>query len=283
MSFAKCRDHYRKVLNDTQCIHPATVFDPISARLAAHLGFQAGVLGGSVVSAAILGAPDITLLSLGELVDLARRVCRASELPIMVDADHGYGNALNVVRTVEELEAAGASAINIEDTELPAAYGARKKTLISIEEMQGKLRAAVAARQDRSLVLIARCDALTCTNLEETVRRISAYQSTGVDALFAIGVRDSLQLKAIHEVAKLPLLLGFSDLPLETLATHGVRLVVNYQYTFYVVMRTIYETLKFLHDGGDPRELEAKAATDAQIDIALRRKHYAQAQEEFLG
>jgi carboxyvinyl-carboxyphosphonate phosphorylmutase len=104
-------------LGGTACIHPASVFDPISARLAEDAGYEAGMLAGSIASMTVLGAPDLTLLTLTEFAGQAYRICRAGTLPLLVDADHGYGNALNVARTVEELENAGVAALTIEDTE----------------------------------------------------------------------------------------------------------------------------------------------------------------------
>ncbi len=143
------RKAFRNVLEGSTCVHPASVFDPISMRIAKDLGFQVGMLGGSTASLAVLGAPDLIVLTLSELAGLVNRMARASDLPIMVDADHGYGNALSVMRTVEELEVAGAAGLSIEDTSLPAAYGGEGKSrFISLEEGAAKLRAAVEARRD---------------------------------------------------------------------------------------------------------------------------------------
>ena len=110
------RERFRSILAGDRCVYAASVFDPISARIAEDLGFEAGMLAGSVVSGRVLGAPDLVVLTLTELAQQVRRVCRAGELALMVDADHGYGNALNVMRTVEELENAGAAGLTIEDT-----------------------------------------------------------------------------------------------------------------------------------------------------------------------
>ena len=117
------REKFRSVISADQCIHPGSVYDPVSARLAEDIGFEVGILGGSVASMAVLGAPDLIVLTLSEFADLAYRIGRAGELPLLVDADHGYGNSLNVMRTVEELEASGVSALSIEDTVLPEPYG----------------------------------------------------------------------------------------------------------------------------------------------------------------
>ena len=159
MLLSERRQRYRRVLAGDACVYPASVFDPMSARMAESLGYDVGMLAGSIASAAVLGAPDLVVLTLTEFAEQIRRITRAGSLSLMVDADHGYGNALNVMRTVEELETAGVAALTIEDTLLPAAFGDAGEGLIGVPEMLGKLRAAVAARQDPSLVIIGRTSA----------------------------------------------------------------------------------------------------------------------------
>jgi len=119
LSHHDLRRNFRELLNADRCFHTASVFDPMSARIAADLGFEVGILGGSVASLQVLAAPDFNLITLSEFVEQATRICRVAQLPVLADADHGYGNALNVMRTVSELERAGISALTIEDTLLP--------------------------------------------------------------------------------------------------------------------------------------------------------------------
>src|SRR5213082_314751 len=131
MAFRKRREALRSILSGSSCIRPGSVYDAISIRIAEDLGFELGMFGGSVASLAVLGDPDIALITLTELAEQMRRMSRAAALPVLVDADHGYGNALNVRRTVEELETAGVCAMSIEDTVLPRSYGpSGKPTLI---------------------------------------------------------------------------------------------------------------------------------------------------------
>ncbi|HSF93671.1 MAG TPA: isocitrate lyase/phosphoenolpyruvate mutase family protein, partial [Thermohalobaculum sp.] len=169
------RERFRALLQTDRCLVPASIFDAFSARIAEDLGFEMGMVGGSTASLAVLGAPDLIVLTLTEFADQCRRISRASNLPFMVDADHGYGNALNVMRTVEELETAGVSALTIEDTALPQAYGQGAETrLLSLEEGTGKMRAAVAARRDKSLVLVGRTSAAGVTGIDDAVARAKA-------------------------------------------------------------------------------------------------------------
>src|ERR1700704_3637112 len=131
MVFRKRRNALRTILSGSACIRPGSVYDAISIRIAKDLGFEVGMFGGSVASLAVLGDPDITLITLTELAEQMRRMSRAGSLPVIVDADHGYGNALNVRRTVEELETAGAAGLTLEDTLLPQAFGQTRPQLIS--------------------------------------------------------------------------------------------------------------------------------------------------------
>src|SRR5271163_2695095 len=169
MAFRKRREALRAILSGTSCIHPGSVYDATSIRIAKDLGFAVGMFGGSVASLAVLGDPDIALITLTELAEQMRRMSRAAALPVLVDADHGYGNALNVRRTVEELETAGAAGLTIEDTLLPQAFGQAKTQLISLEEGVGKMKAAVDARSDQALVIVGRTGAVSISGLDDTI------------------------------------------------------------------------------------------------------------------
>jgi len=202
------RKQYRRLLEGHACVHPASVFDPMSARMAASLGFEVGMFAGSIASGTVLGAPDIIVLTLTEFAEQIRRITRGSDLPLMVDADHGYGNALNVMRTVEELETSGVAALMVEDTVLPQPFAGQDEGLVSVDEMLGKLRAAVAARQDPSLVVIGRTGALRRGGIAEAEKRVRAYQETGIDAIFLAGASKREEVEAMHRATRLPLMLG---------------------------------------------------------------------------
>src|SRR3954452_10263232 len=189
MTFSKRRDALRAIIAGSACIRPGSVYDAISIRIAADLGFEVGMFGGSVASLAVLGDPDTTLITLTELAEQMRRMSRASSLPVLVDADHGYGNALNVRRTVQELETAGAAGLTIEDTLLPQAFGQAGTQLIPLEEGVGKMKAALDGRSDPSLVVVGRTGAVSITGLEDAITRAKAYEATGVDALFFTGIK----------------------------------------------------------------------------------------------
>src|SRR6201987_3957858 len=183
MTFRKRCEALRMILTGSICVRPGSVYDAVSIRIAEDLGFELGMFGGSVASLAVLGDPDMTLITLTELAEQMRRMSRAASLPVLVDADHGYGNALNVPRTVQELEAAGAAGLTIEDTLLPQAFGEGKTQLISLDEGIGQMRAALDGRGDPSLVVMGRTGAASVTSLDDAVARAKAYEATGVDAL----------------------------------------------------------------------------------------------------
>src|SRR6202007_1087692 len=137
---------------------------------------EGGMFGGSVASLAVLGDPDIILITLTELAEQMRRMSRAAALPVLVDADHGYANARTARGTVQELEAAGAAGLTIEDTLLPQAFGQAKTQLISLEEGVGKMKAALDGRGDPSLVILARTGAVSITSLGDAIERARAYE-----------------------------------------------------------------------------------------------------------
>jgi oxaloacetate decarboxylase len=287
MTLTERRTRYRNILAGSECIHPASVFDPVSARLAEAVGFEVGMLAGSIASATVLGAPDLVVLTLTEFAEQIHRITRASSLSLMVDADHGYGNALNVMRTVEELEAAGVSALTIEDTLLPARFGQRQgEELISIQEFVGKLRATVAARQDPSLVIIGRTAALRNEGISGAVARVKACTEAGVDAIFLVGARTREEIEAMHHATSLPLLLGSTTPALSDrafLGANGVRIALQGHVPFQVVVKALYDTYKHLKEGGTPAALKEKAAPEELMHLALHQVDYRRWQREYLG
>jgi carboxyvinyl-carboxyphosphonate phosphorylmutase len=284
-STAQRRAAFRAILAGSACIHPASVHDPIAGRIAADLGFEAAMFAGSVASLTVLGAPDIIVLTLSEFADQARRICRGGAPPLLVDADHGYGNALNVMRTVEELETAGIAALTIEDTDLPRGHGVAEPGLLSLEAGLGKMRAAVAAREEKGLVVIARTSALNLVSLDEAVRRASAYAATGVDGLFFTGVNDWEQLAAIQAASRgLPIILGGTPASMADkarLASHGVRVALQGHQPFAAAVAAIHATLKALRDGTAPADLKGVAPASL-MKAVTREADYAAFARDFL-
>ena len=270
MAFRKRREVLRSILSGSSCIRPGSVYDATSIRIAEDLGFELGMFGGSVASLAVLGDPDVTLITLTELAEQMRRMSRASTLPVLVDADHGYGNAMNVRRTIAELETAGAAGLTIEDTLLPQAYGAAKPQLIALEEGVGKMKAALDGRSDPSLVIMGRTGAAAITSLDDAIERARAYEATGVDALFLTGIQARGELEAIAAATTLPLVLGGVPEAMadpDELAGLRVRIALQGHAPFAAATQAVYETLKALREGTAPKDLKGLASSELSARV----------------
>jgi len=285
MAFRQRRERLRSILNGSTCIRPGSVYDATSIRIAEDLGFELGMFGGSVASLAVLGDPDIALITLTELAEQMRRMSRAATLPVLVDADHGYGNALNVRRTVQELEAAGAAGLTIEDTLLPQAFGEAKTQLIPLEEGVGKMKAALDGRSDPSLVIMGRTGAVSVTGLDDAIARARAYEATGVDALFFTGLKTRKELETIASVTKLPIVLGNTQGELDDpafLVSQRVRIALQGHTPFAAATQAVYDTLKALREGVAPKDL--RGLPSAQLTNGLMRDADVKLRlAEFLG
>ena len=265
MSDNQKRMEVRQILSGEECIHPGSVYDTISARIAEGLGFEMGMFAGSIASAVILGAPDYIVLTLTEFANQARRISRGTNLPILVDADHGYGNALNVKRTVEELENAGVAALTIEDTLLPRQYGIGATKLISIDEGIGKIKSALAGRTDPDLVIAGRTRAFQISGPNEAILRAQAYQQAGVDAVFFTGITTRDQLKSVSESISIPIMLGTLSEELSDrkfLSSMGVRIALQGHLPYMAGVQAVYDTLKKLRAGQTPASLSAHKKYD---------------------
>lgn len=279
------RQAFRAVLEGDRCVHPASVYDPISARIAEDLGFEVGMLAGSVASMTVLGAPDIIVLTMPEFAETAHRICRAGALPLLVDADHAYGNALNVMRTVEALENAGISGMSIEDTVLPRPHGGGgKPELISIDEGVGKIRAAVEARADPGLVIAGRTSAAGWTGVDDAIARLKAYEAAGADALFLVGVKSRADLDRIADAVGLPLITGGLDasmMDLDYLSARGVRICLQGHQPFAAAVEAVRQTMSALRDGAPPNEIVGVASKEVMRRVT-RAEDYDEWTEEFL-
>src|SRR5260370_12978914 len=186
-------------------------------------------------------------------------------LPVLVGADHGDGNALTVRRTVQEVETAGAAGLTIEDTLLPQAFGQSGTQLIPLEEGVGKMMAALDARDDPALVIMARTGAVSISGLDDVIARAMVYEATGVDALFFTGVKTHAELEAISAATKLPIVLGgFPEemIDLDYLANGRVRIALKGHAPFAAATLAVYETLKALRAGTAPKNLKGLASAE---------------------
>ena len=289
MNWTSRRQRFRQILQGTDCITPVTVFDPLSARMVEDLGGQVGMLAGSVAAMAILGAPDKMLITASEFADMALRICRAGDLAVIADADHGYGNAMNVQRTIRELDHAGLAAITIEDTDLPQPFGSVNAQLLSIEEGTGKMRAAVAGRVDPDLVILARTSAATITGRDDCIARIKAYAKTGVDGITLIGAGSRDDLDALCAATDLPIMLGglgsIAPTPDEA-AKMGARICLRGHQPYLASLAATYSAIQQVlgdNASGQKSQEAAPPVIDAKILRGLTREDaYDSDSEQFL-
>jgi carboxyvinyl-carboxyphosphonate phosphorylmutase len=283
MNHTEQRKKLRAIFAGTKCLSPAGVVGPLSARVAEAVGYEVGMIAGSEVSHETLAAPDLLLLTLTELATQVRRIARVSKLSLLVDGDDGYGNALNVMRTVQELEHAGASGLTIEDTQRKGTLEGEDE-LVSVEEMVGKLRAALRARQDPSLMIIGRTAALRTMDTETTIVRAKAFAATGVDAIMLRGLQTLEQIEAIHAAVKLPIMLGMppESLKREDLAARGARIKMQNHEPVAAMVKALHDTYTHLFNGGAPADLRAKIASAQQMAALLNSDSYQNSRREYV-
>ena len=243
------------------------------------------MLGGSVASLAVLGAPDVSVPTLTELAEQTRRISRAVNLPLMVDADHGYGNSLNVMRTVEELELAGAAGLSLEDTVMPRQHGSVDSSqFTSLEEGVAKLLAALRARRDPDLINAGCTDTAKSLGAVEAARRVKAYAETGIDAVFLVDVQSIADLARIMEGVELPLILADTApdvADVDKLEALGARVWLKGHQPIAASAKAIYDTMKHLRDGGSPVDLCTVQSADLMNKVS-RKDRYEEWADEFL-
>jgi methylisocitrate lyase len=255
----------------TQAIAIPGVFNALVARMAERQGFQAVYLSGGALSAAA-GVPDVGLLALPEFVEQAKTIVLATSLPLLCDADTGFGEALNVERTVRLFESAGVAGIHLEDQQMPKRCGHLSgKQLVEPEVMAAKLRAAVAARRDKDFVIIARTDARGVTSFDDAVRRARLYLEAGADAIFPEALENADEFAAFAKAIPAPLLANMTEfgrspnLDFATLAGMGYRMVLYPLTAFRVALGAAQNALAEILERGNQRELLPRMLTRAEL------------------
>ena len=294
----RSRERFRRLLANGTCTPAASIFDPLSARIAELQGWEVCKLSGSVGKFASLAVPDgLPLANMSDLADLCQRIHRIADVCLIADADDAGGNALTVRRTVQDLEAAGVCAIEIEDNRVPSQYpepapaGARSSSrhsdMIPLAEQCGKLRAAVAARRDPATMIVARTSALDELPLDEALTRIQAYCETGVEALMLPNVPDGRRsIEAVSRVAPLPLfVLRLPDDATRDsawLARHRVLLRYLGLAPYAAAVKAIHDTLLHLKEGGTVGTIEATLASKELLRAVDRTEEYRRWQDTYL-
>ncbi len=279
------RQRARAILRGTECVSPASVYDAVSAKVAEMVGFKLGLFSGSMAAATTLPAPDIAVVTLTEFANSIRSIVRAADITLLVDADHGYGNALNVMRCVEETEHAGVSILGLEDLEQPQVFGSSGLKPVSIPEMVGKLKAALAARRDPELVIAARTAAVRTEGIEGTVARAKAYAAAGVDALFIVGFEGPALIEAVRAAVDLPFIIGSGAGPSDRkrMQELGVRIMLQGHQPLSASIKALRETYEHLYRGGDPADLKPRVASKEEFERVTGKDRYAQYQRDYLS
>jgi carboxyvinyl-carboxyphosphonate phosphorylmutase len=236
------------------------VYDALGARLVEEAGFDAVYMTGFGTAASLLGRPDVGLATMNEMVDNAHRIARACALPVIADADTGYGNAINVVRTVQEYEAAGVAGIHLEDQVAPKKCGHMEgKQVVSVDEMLTKVRAAVAARQSDDFVIIARTDARAVEGLDAALDRARRYRDAGADVLFVEAATSEDEIETVAStLAGVPLLFNWAEggktppIPYDRLRDLGFAIVIFPISTLLTATASIRRALAEIREAGTP-------------------------------
>ena len=257
------------------------------ARQVERLGFEAVYVSGAGIANATAGVPDIGLLTLTEVVQLAGYIARAVKIPAIVDADTGFGGSENVARTVYELEAAGLAGCHIEDQEFPKRCGhLAGKSLIDIDEMTERIKAAVAVRHDPEFMIIARTDARAVEDFDRTIDRAQRYVEAGADAIFPEALQSADEFRDFPKKIDVPLLANMTEfgksplLSFKELAGFGYRMVIFPQSAFRVSMKASQKLLSALKESGTQKEWLDEMQTREELYKLL---DYDPTAEKWLG
>jgi 2-methylisocitrate lyase-like PEP mutase family enzyme len=248
------RTRVQAILDEHKAVVFPGVYDTLSAKLAARAGFPMAFISGYSVSATTIGEPDLGLLTQTEIVEQARRVCRSINIPIIVDADTGYGNPLNVIRTVRELIDAGAAGCFLEDQQWPKKCGhMRGKRVIERDEYLDKVRAAVDTRGKSDFFIVARTDALAAVGLDEAIARVTEARAAGADASFVEAPNSLAEMAEIGRRAPAPVVANMIEkgrtpvLPKQKLVELGFQLILYPLAGLFAAARglaSIYEKIR---------------------------------------
>ena len=283
------RKKLRELLARRNLLVAPGAFDGLSARLVEQAGFETVYLsGGAVARSAAL--PDLGLMTMSEVIERARQVVAAVKIPVLADADTGYGNALSVVRTVREFERAGVAAIHIEDQVTPKRCGHLDgKEVIPQEEMKDKIRAALEARSDPDFIVIARTDARAVNGLDDAIARARAFVKLGADAAFVEAAESEAELEKIaRELEDVPLIVNMTRggktplLPASRLQAMGYRVAIYPSDTQRAAMKAMQETLAVLKRNGSTDAMDDKMVSFKERDRIAGLEEWEKVEKDYL-
>ena len=279
---AQKRAEFRAALKSGKLLRFPGAFSPLVAMLIERQGFEGVYISGAMLSAD-LGLPDVGLTTLSEVTQRSRAIARVTQLPVLVDADTGFGEAMNAARTVQELEELGLCGCHLEDQQTPKRCGhLDNKSLVSTADMVRKIRAAVSARRDTNFVLIARTDARALEGLDGAIERARAYVDAGADMIFPEALADEGEFEEFRKAISVPLLVNMTEfgktklLTMQQLAGIGVNLVIYPVTTLRLAMQAVEAGLATLQKEGTQAALLDRMQTRAELYELLRYENYQQ-------
>jgi 2-methylisocitrate lyase-like PEP mutase family enzyme len=283
------RQNFRQLLRRDRILVAPGCFDGLSARLVEEAGFEAAYLSGGAVARS-MGIPDIGLVTMSEVIERAAQVTSVVSIPVIADADTGYGNAVNLVRTIREYERAGVAAIHIEDQITPKRCGHLDgKEVIPLVEMEQKLRAALATRRDPDFCIIARTDARGVNGFDDAIERGRAFAKLGVDAIFVEAPQSEAELAQIPLALRdVPLLVNVFKggktpmLPVERLEQMGYRIAIYPSETQRAGIFAMREALRLLKQDGTTEAMDARLTTFRERDQVVALDEWQSIERKFL-
>jgi 2-methylisocitrate lyase-like PEP mutase family enzyme len=286
----KPRQVFKQLLKRDKLLVAPGCFDGLSARLVEEAGFEAAYLSGGAVARS-MGLPDIGLVTMSEVIERASQVVAAVKIPVIADADTGYGNAINLVRTVREFERVGVAAIHVEDQITPKRCGHLEgKEVISLAEMEKKIEAVLASRTDPDFGIIARTDARAVNGLEDALDRGRALARLGVDAVFIEAPESEAELETIaRSLREVPLMVNMFKggktplLPVPTLQRMGYRIAIFPSETQRAAIHAMRRALQLLKREGSTESMESELATFKERDRIVGLDEWQELERRFLA
>jgi len=264
-------------------------FNAQSARLVEQAGFPAVYISGAAVAGNFLGYPDIGLASMAEVLENARNIAQVTDIPAICDADTGFGNAVNVIRTVRDFENAGIAGIQLEDQVMPKKCGHTEgKLLISKEEMVQKIKAAVDTRRDADFVFVIRTDAIAVNGIEDALDRATAYEEAGADVIFVEAPQNVEQMKRITRAFKAPLLANMVEgggktpiLPASELRALGFKIAIYPVSLWMASIKAMQEVLQVLKEDGTSLRCANQMVSFQEMFEVVGRSGYAALEKKY--
>jgi methylisocitrate lyase len=289
MSDIKKTTVLRKLIGSEDFLLLPGCFNALSARLVEQAGFPAAYISGAGVASNFLGYPDIGLTSMAEVLENARNITQVTDIPVICDADTGFGNAVNVIRTVRDFENAGLAGIQLEDQVMPKKCGHTEgKLLVTKNEMIQKIKAAVDTRRDADFVFVIRTDAIAVNGIQDALERASSYVEAGADVIFVEAPQNVAQMKRIAETIKVPLLANMVEgggktpiLPASELAALGFKLAIYPTALWMASIKAMQEVLQVLKKDGTSLPYAERMVSFQEMFEIVGRSGYADLEKKY--